>query len=65
MLVNSVVFKGVSSLIFNRQIKNERTSSVETIGKKEIGEKVQKRLWKRPNFSNGQPDLLEPNGGVA
>lgn len=53
MLVNSVVFKGVSSLIFNRQIKNERTSSVETIGKKEIGEKVQKRLWKRPNFSNG------------
>jgi hypothetical protein len=65
MLVNSLVLKDVSSLICSKQTKHELTSSVEAIGKKEIGKKVQERLWKRPNFSNGQPDLLESNGSVA
>lgn len=56
---------GVSSLIWSKPIRKELTGSVEAIGKKKIGKKVQKCLWKRPDFSNGQPDLFKPDGGVA
>jgi hypothetical protein len=44
---------GGSSLVRSKKMREEPTSSVEAIGKKEIGEKVQKCLWKRPDFSNG------------
>ena len=64
-LVYFPVYIGVASLICSKPIRKEPTSSVEAVGKKKIGKKVQKCLWKSPYFSNGQPDLFKPDGGVA
>lgn len=46
-------------------IESQPTSCVQPIGKKKVGEKVQKCLWERPDLPNCQPNLLEPNGRVA
>lgn len=44
---------------------NEITSGVQSIGKQEISDKVEKGLRQRPNLAHCEPDLLEPNGRVT